>query len=177
MTVVLALDIGTHTGCAHDAPGGRKPLCATWEAPYAEPKDFGTRYLAFMRWLDEVFVVVKPELFVFEAPLGSARESYRANPDTVRLLIGLASHAEMVSTMHAVQPFEVNIGTIKKHFAGHGRASKPDMKARCRQLGWEIKNDHEADAAGLWAYAKALDDPAWSFGTTSIGHYIGERQR
>ena len=176
MTTVLALDIASETGAAWDAPGGRRPLCSTWRAPYASTKEFGPRFAAFFRWLDDVIVVVKPDLLAFEAPLVPHGSNMRTSADTVRYLIGLASIAETVASMHLIEAVEENVATIKKHFTGNGRADKGGMLARARALNWACRNDHEADAAALWCYVKAIDDPAWSFIATPIGHHL-EGQR
>jgi hypothetical protein len=57
---------------------------------------------------------------------------------------------------------------VKKHFAGTGRADKSAMIARCRQLGWPARNDHEADAAAVWSHIKALVDPKFSLTVTPL---------
>lgn len=171
---VLALDIASNTGAAWDAPGGRRPLCASWRAPYADPKDFGSRFLSFMRWLDEVVLVVKPRILAFEAPLVPHGANMKTSADTVRYLIGLASIAEMVASDHEIEVVEENLGTIKKYFTGSGHAKKHDMMARAKALNWAAANHNEADAAGLWAYVKAMDDPAWSFIVTPIGQRLEE---
>ena len=33
------------------------------------------------------------------------------------------------------------------------------MVARCKRLGWEVRNDNEGDACALWSYGCALIDP------------------
>lgn len=176
MTVVLALDLSTHTGAAYDAHGGRRPLCSTWHAPLAAPKDFGTRWIAFMRWLDETVIIVEPDILAFEAPLvphGDRASDMKSGVDITRFLMGMATIAETVAAMHAIETVEENVATVKKYFTGSGRAKKPDMMARARSLNWACANHNEADAAALWAYVKAMADPKWSFSVTPIGHYAG----
>lgn len=177
MTIVLSADLGTHTGIAWDGPGdgrrapGSYPVCSTWKAPYAEPTDFGLRFFSFYEWLDGVFAVVRPGLFTFETPLvpNSRGGRFVSTAATMRLLIGFAGVAEMVATKREVECAEINISTVKKFLAGNGRADKASMMARAKQLGWACADSHQADAAGLFAYTKAMNDPRWSFAVTALG--------
>lgn len=162
MTVVLALDLASSTGVAWDAPGGGRPFCSTWRAPTAEAKDYGRRFDEYHCWLSEVIVTVRPGLLGFEAPLV---RSDRA----ARFLIGLASITEMTAAHHAVPCVEEHVATIKQFFGGSGRATKDAMMGRCRQLGWAVRNDDEADAAALWTYLKSMSDPKFSFQVTPLG--------
>lgn len=167
MTIVLALDISTHTGAAWDGPRG-VPLLATWDAPQAfDPEDYGTRYAAFRQWLVPMVGMIKPEILAFEAPL--PRQS---NARVARLLLGLAAHAEEIGSAAEIEVIEKNVKTIKAFWTGHGSADKADMMFRCRQLGWQIKNDHEADAAGLWALVKSEVDQTFHYQESTV---IGRR--
>lgn len=46
-----------------------------------------------------------------------------------------SAHADQIFDEHGIPAYEMNIATVKKQFAGHGRAEKSDMMARCAQLG------------------------------------------
>jgi Holliday junction resolvasome RuvABC endonuclease subunit len=165
----LALDIATFTGAAFDKKPGR-PAFATYRVPSVDdPDDFGTRYVAFSDWLAEMISVIKPDWGAFEAPLPQRGSNLVTNFRTARLLGGLVAHAEAEFVRAGIPCGEENVSTIKKHLTGNGRAEKADIMARCRQLGWEIKNDHEADAAALWAYCHCKVNPSFSYSTTPLG--------
>lgn len=42
--------------------------------------------------------------------------------------------------------------TVKKHFAGSGRAEKADIMAECDRRGWTYTTNDEADALAIWDY-------------------------
>lgn len=161
----LALDISTYTGAAFDKAPGR-PAFATFRVPNVDdPDDFGTRYVAFSDWLAEMITVIKPDWGAFEAPLPQRGNNLLTNFRTVRLLGGLVAHAEAEFVRAGIPCGEENVSTIKKHLTGNGRAQKPEIMARCRQLGWEIKNDHEADAGALWAFVHCKLNPGFTYDT------------
>jgi Holliday junction resolvasome RuvABC endonuclease subunit len=56
---------------------------------------------------------------------------------------------------HNIDYCGVMVGTIKKYFTGRGNASKSDMINHARTLGFQVKNDNEADALALLCYALA----------------------
>lgn len=169
---IIALDLSRQcTGIAHDGPDPTRPLMSSYRAPAplglgeGDGIDYGRTYAGFRGRLVALIGVVKPSCVAFEAPMhvvGGHGSSRPTNQATVRVLFGLAAITEEACGSLGVLCFEVNIATIKKHFAGHGRAEKNAMMARCRQLGWAVENDNEADAAALWCYAKSIRDPKWS---------------
>lgn len=165
MIRVLALDLATVTGWAVDRPDGSGvPLTGTVACRHVD-NDFGTAYVALERFIVDAVSVHQITHLAFEAPLvmaGRAGAKVQTNVNTVRKLLGLAAVAELVGTRLGLQVYEANVQTVKKHFAGTGRATKDDIKARCRLLGWPIKDDNAADAAALWSYAKSLFDRSWA---------------
>jgi len=171
MPTVLALDISTHTGAAWDGPSGA-PLLATWDAPHVfDPDDFGTRYTAFRNWLVPLVGIVKPNILVFEAPIPDRGNNVKRNARTARLLLGLAAHAEEIGNAdpNVEEVIEKNVHTIKLYWTGASRADKAAMIARCRQVGWLPKTDHEADAAALWSLVKSETDPKFNFRPPILG--------
>ena len=174
--IVLALDIATKTGFAHDSPEDGRPLTGVFRAPAPEGDaedgwEFGRTFAGYRRWLVGLIGMVKPATVAFEAPLQIVqgnRSKVRTNQNTIRILFGLAAITEMVIAEAGVRPYEANVMTVKRHFAGSGHADKAAMKARCRQLGWQIVDDNAADAAALWAYMKALEDPKWAPRSTPL---------
>jgi Holliday junction resolvasome RuvABC endonuclease subunit len=176
-SVILALDISQRcTGFAHDSREAGRPLTGVFRAPKAggsaeEGWDYGITFAKYHEWLDDMLAAVRPAICAFEAPLNVAgmRRTTRLNSQTtVRILLGLAAITEMALKEHGIRAVEANISSVKKHFAGHGFADKAAIMARCHQLGWLVENNDAADAAAVWAYAKALHDPSWAPRSTPL---------
>jgi hypothetical protein len=167
--IVLALDIATTTGWAHDDATGQKPLSGTFRAPRPaglseEGLEYGRTFAAFRKWLVDFIGVVKPGTLAFEAPLQIVqghRAKVSTNQSAIRILFGLAAIAEMTATECNLRPYECNVQTVKRHFTGSGHADKDAMMARCRQLGWPAQDHNGADACGVWCLVKGLQDPSW----------------
>lgn len=76
--------------------------------------------------------------------------AYMANARQHRLgeaggMVRLACFESGVHTIHEVPPT-----TLKKFFAGHGKATKEDMIYEASQRGHVLPNDNVADACALW---------------------------
>lgn len=144
---LLALDLATRVGWACGAPNenvrfGTHVLPSTGGeiGPFAD---------AFGQWLRSKIESEKPELIVFEAPILTSGLTAIA---TARKLMGLAYHTELIAFDHQLRVRESNLMTVKKFFAGSGKATKQDMVAAARRHGWDVDNDDEADALALWSH-------------------------
>ena len=144
---ILALDLATRTGWACGAVNGEP----RWGIKViARPHtDVGAFASAYDLWLSDMITVEQPDLLVFEAPILPRQTTL----DTARKLMGLAFLTELIAFRRDLACREVNIRTVKKFFAGHGHAAKSDMIDAARRHGWNVKDDNEADALGVWALA------------------------
>lgn len=177
MATVLALDIATRTGAAWDGDGGR-PRVATFVLPAGSGiESMGRRVKAFVAWLHPLGQLIKPDVVAIEAPLVTRGDNVKTNVDTVRLLITLAGVAHYVANTLGCRSIEKNVQSVKRHWAGSGHADKAAMLARCRQLGWQVEDDHQADACALWALVKAELDPAFGYRTTPMFGHAEELER
>lgn len=161
---VLAIDCGTTAGAACDAGADGRPASFTWYgARWTSPGEFGPRLHHFDEWVGDLIALNAPDVLAFEAPLmiGPGGSTRPTNHDTVRLLYGLAAECERIAYRHSLQCIEVGIQSAKKHFCGTARAEKGDVIFRARQLGWPVKNEHEADAAAVWFAVKATLCKGW----------------
>lgn len=150
--IVLALDISSKIGFAVGPPG-RKPIFGTHPLPKSfDPNDFGQRFAAFRVWLLDMMILHRPNMLAFEEPIAPRGVNMASSWTTIRFLIGLVSIAEEAAGAMHVDTTEANVSTVKKHWAGSGRADKRDMIAACNRMGWHVATDHEADAIGLWDY-------------------------
>lgn len=169
--MILTLDLATVSGAAWDGPGGAAPLSASYRMPKpggldGAGRDYGAAFDGFETWLLRLIHKVRPATMVFEGPIPTNRTRKQGAPtinqDTIRLLYGVLTIAEKLGRQCGVPDVrEIGVSTWKRQFAGNGHAKKPEVIARCRQLGWTPANDHEADAMGMWFFAKALTDPRW----------------
>ena len=161
MTKILALDLGTQTGVALGDAGAppAEIVCKTWQMPKGGGSDVGPFAASFMSQLkadlDGVSIVI------FEAPImhmgsggidpatgKSKRRGFQ--PDVVRRFYGMAFAIEGVCAIKGIECYEATISSLKKEFAGNGRAEKEDMIISARRRGFPVKNEHEADAVACW---------------------------
>lgn len=151
MTALLSLDCSTHVGWSLWLDRGIAPLCGTWKAPAAwAPEDYGTRFAAFHDWLCDMLTTHQPQTLAFESPVlprGSA--GLVTTEHTLRTLIGLVSVAELVAKLRGIRCVEVNVSTAKKALTGDGRADKGAMRTAATNRGWDVADDHQADACAV----------------------------
>lgn len=144
--VILALDLATNIGFAYGTPSVR-PKFGTYRLP-STGDEIGRFAHAFDNWLSDMITMHSPERVVFETSVLPKMTT----PMTVRKLTGLGFHTEFVCHRREIICNEVNVSTIKKFWAGHGFAKKPDMIAAARRRDFDVRDDNEADALGLWHY-------------------------
>lgn len=154
---LLALDLGTHTGVARGRPG-EMPLLQTWEMPSRGGPDVGPFMAAFAALLRHELRGVS--LLAFEAPYVGAQ--MLKNLHAARRGLGLPALCEMIAHEQGVRCVEAKIMTLKKNFAGHGRAEKWEMIRAARQRGFTPDDDHQADAAAVWWWCVCCEWPEFS---------------
>jgi len=146
MTTIIALDLGTTAGWAISLPSGQivsgsrsfKP--GRWDGG-------GVRFLRFTAWLDEMHGLY---------PFGSlAFEEVRRHigVDAAHVYGGLLATLTSWCELHGIPYQGVPVGTIKKHATGKGNASKDDMVAAAKGMGYYPRDDNEADALALLHWA------------------------
>lgn len=162
---ILALDLATRIGWAYVPTVGDEPRSGVKQLPVGA-RGIGHFLDEAEQWVVSVCEVMGPETVVFEAPfVGPAG---RANLDTARKLLGLACIAELVCFRKGITVYEQHNATVKKWFAGHGRADKAAMIAACRKHGWNPSDDNEADALALLAYSMALFHPGSRYARSGL---------
>lgn len=151
---VIAFDLATATGWACGAPDA-EPRFGTKMLPKTGD-EIGRFLVAFEDWLNDMITVEDPALVVFEAPI---LRRGGGNPIVARKLMGLANCVETICYRRDVSCRQAHLATVKKSFTGSGRAEKAEMIAAARRWGWDVRNDNEADALGLWTLAVRFRDP------------------
>ena len=135
--------------------------------------EFGPVGTKMRFWVIGLIVKYRPRHIAFEAPWvpsGSRDASRPTNTRIPRVLIGLAFEIEQIADEFGITSSERSPQSVRKHFVGHGRPENPKaaVMARCRQLGWPIRNDHEADAGALWSFTQSVLDPSFAYKMTPM---------
>ena len=155
--VILALDLGTTTGWALRSANG--PVAHGFVSFKSQRfEGGGMRYLRFGRWLADMLSLSGPQSDSQTNLTGIGAVYF----EEVRRHLGVdAAHVYggLLATLtawceHHQIPYEgIPVGTIKKHATGKGNASKDDMIAAARLLGYAPTDDNEADALAILHWA------------------------
>ena len=150
---LLALDTSTHVGFSlWDGLPPAPTKLGTWHAPSAIAGNYGRRFKAFHNWLCDMITVHEPEALAFESPL-TGGPHMNTTEDILRLLIGLASVAELVAELRGLRCFEVHGTKVKMALAGTGRIPSKDkdrvMIAAAHEAGYLVGDSHQADSCGV----------------------------
>lgn len=174
--MILALDTATTTGWAAGRVGDRP----TWGHRSFAGDSNGEVFARFRIWLCQRCYELKPYLITFESPYipmprqprfaaaGAAVARGKGPPPmnakTLRRLIGFVDYVEGTAAELGIRCAEATSSEIAKFFTGRFVAKRVEKKAAamemCRRFGWEVSDDNEADALGLWAMAESILDPA-----------------
>jgi hypothetical protein len=153
---VLGLDLSkTSTGYAVWGPGDARPHSGTWELGSA----FTSRGLVFAKLhqnMSDLNRLGKIDAIFFEETIHPAKLQGHTNIDTLRVLSGLAAHAESWGeAMKCRAIYAVNQSTWRRLFLGklppHMRSSdlKDMAMRRARQLGFHPTKHDQAEAIGI----------------------------
>ncbi len=145
MPSILALDLGTKCGFALLRADGRIESGQVKLAPKAGEGP-GMRYVRFRKWLVEV-KAANPDLaeIHYEQVMGHSAFAVIA----AHVFGGLVGTLQAFGEHHQIPYKGTGVSTIKKLFAGHGKASKGDVIRQCELLGFRPASDNEADAIAL----------------------------
>lgn len=170
MRPTLALDLSKSStgwalwdGVSDKAQHGTRELGSSLTDP-------GTVFARVHGLMNDLHMITPFERVYIEKPLDPVLMAKINNFDTPFLLYGLASHAYSFCAAKRIRVFQmVHQATWRKHFIGSMRigTKKVDLKRmameRCRQLGFNVRKDDEADALGILDYAISLDGkmPPW----------------
>ncbi|MBF0108735.1 MAG: hypothetical protein HQL76_06130 [Magnetococcales bacterium] len=154
--MILALDLGSKTGWALGAPGGRPIMSGTDEFRLGRFEGGGMVFLRFTRWLDEVRNLT--------VPAGGLKavcfEEVRRHIGTTAAHVygGFLAHLTAWAEANQIPYQGVPVGTIKRHATGKGNANKAAMIAAMKAKGHRPGDDNEADALALlhWALAQEV---------------------
>jgi hypothetical protein len=151
---LLTLDLATRFGFCVGLPDDPNPKFGHHVLP-STGDDVGTFAVHFEDWLSDFFAWRSIGLVVFEMPILPRQTQLM----TVRKLTGLAWEVEQFCRRRKIKCREGRASSVKKFFAGTGKAQKVDTMDVCRRYGWAVKVDDEADACALWAYSVSIFAP------------------
>jgi hypothetical protein len=166
----IALDLSKRsTGYAVWMPDWDMPRCGCWQLGSEYTSD-GRTFAKLHQNLSDLRKLARFENLYLEEPIHPASLSGHTNIDTLRVLAGLAAHAESFGAAVGLRIVSrVNVSSWRKHFVGkmpRGTKSKQwkdYAMERCRQYGFSPRKDDEADALGILDYACDLQGivPPW----------------
>lgn len=150
---ILALDLATATGVAfgHAEADPQTMTEILGEPGAAHPARFSNA----LNMMNILIRKVRPQYVVIEKPIAAGPIGGEAR---AQLALGLRGCVMGVCKMRNVPVREYPISTVRKHFIGRGdlggQAAKQAVLNRCRNLGWNVRNDNEGDACAVWDYAR-----------------------
>ena len=143
LPVILALDLGTHTGWALRARDGTI-ASGTIEFRNDRWQGGGMRFLRFKHWLTETRATVGDISAVFYEEVRA-----HAGVDAAHVFGGMLAILTAWCEHHSI-PYEgVPVGTIKRHATGKGNAGKEAVIAAMKAKGHTPADDNEADALAI----------------------------
>lgn len=149
---ILALDLGTSAGWALQSSDGHIST-GTVSLKHTRYDGGGMRYLRFRRWLTELKQCATTiDQLVFE------EVRRHASTDAAHAYGGFLATLTAWCEHHGVPYQGVPVGTIKKHATGRGNASKDEVIAAMRKLGYRPADDNEADALAILHWALGCCD-------------------
>lgn len=170
--MLLSLDINSkRVGYGVGGPADPRPRLNTWSLFGCQTEDDLARSCAALyRSISDLSKFIHPAFVYYEAPFNPQGADRQSNAHTVRGLLSLAAVAMAAGRNAGAQTKPVHVATWRKHFCGQGRPEDPKRVTmdRCRLLGWDVKNDDEGDAAGVWAFGMSLEYPKWSPNSTPL---------
>lgn len=154
---LCALDLATTTGYAFGMPGDPPSEIESGYLKLPGKLGSGAVFVAYETWLRAALARWQPRLVVYEAPF---LDQHRTSIDVATRLIGLG--VLTVKCCHEAKVYRVeqaNNSAVKKAIVGSGKGAKADMIFAVRQYGFNVSEDNEADAIGIWLYAERLHAP------------------
>lgn len=142
---VLALDLATDTGWALKRPDGRVESGHIVLTP-KKTEGEGARFIKFSRFLIDTNERCEIGQVFFEDIVFNQMDQAYAS----QIFGGLKAVLLMFVEKRRIPIAGFAPTTVKKRFAGSGRAQKHDMVNQCHVLGFTgVKNHNEADAIGV----------------------------
>ena len=174
MTDILAIDLATTAGYARGKLGDAVPVCGSI-AFGGRGRNLGDAVFSqALHWISDIVNDgPPPDIVIVEKMLPPEAMQNRTSRAVRDRLAGLHGIVRAVAHRHGVGEIsEASVGDVRAHFIGQRGLKRYDAKraviSRCRQLGWDVANDNEADACALWSFACGLLDPSAALRTSPL---------
>lgn len=192
----IALDLSKRsTGWALWMGEEAPPRYGSWQLG-SEYTSRGQTYAKLHANLLDLRALFPFEALYFEEPINPNKLKGKTNLDTLRVLAGLAAHAESFGHAMGLRISQgINIDSWRPAFIGRINSSEAKRKAkaagksateslksltveRCHQLGFSPRTTDEADALGILDYCVAMRGvaPPWRAGEV-LQPMLGARGR
>lgn len=139
---ILALDIATKTGWKTGTASG------VWDLKPNRGESEGMRVVRFKAKVKEVIELEGIDIIAYERPAGMHKGSIMVASEMVGVLKDLCIEK-------GVQLACYSASEIKKFATGKGNAKKEAMISAAKSLGFNPKDDNEADAIHLYRLCKS----------------------
>ena len=159
MPKILAIDCATQSGIASGEPGDKPRLETVYFGDSGDNHlEVGARCL---KWIAHRLTDDRPDQIWMEEPMSFAAAEGRSSGASRVRLNGLYMVIGAAARLKGVPVHPVLITSARKGFLGHGGlkrdVAKKRSRAMCRLLGWEPKNDDEADAGCIFWFASVAN--------------------
>lgn len=172
--IVWFCDIATNLGVAFGPPGS-SPVFGSLRFGDSDSSHEHRFSLAY-DWAYEFCQRYKPDVWSYETPMGAKGAAGKSNINTQLLLNGLPAVIGL-AVYHAQirRRFRADVGDIRQHFIQRRNLKRKEAKKltieKCEELGWNVKNDNEADACAGWSYMCSCIDPDVALRTTPLFNF------
>jgi Holliday junction resolvasome RuvABC endonuclease subunit len=147
LTRTLALDLGTKLGWAYGASNER-PVFGTQLLQSSSQRKYesaGMKWLRLREWLNSFNG--KVDAVVLESV------ARHIGTDAAHAYGGALAEVTAWCAQQQIDCSGVQVPTIKKFATGRGNADKKAMMEAAAALGFDVRDDNQADAIHLWRYA------------------------
>jgi hypothetical protein len=149
---VIALDLGGMTcGWAYGHMTDRSPIFGSWHMPKVGGE--GARFAALENELASAMELLQPTDMILEAMLPLMAQT---NMVTFRIQAGMRAMAASEAWRASCAFSERDVWTIRHEVIGQASFPKGRTKSEvvrfCREQGWPVQDDHQADACITWRW-------------------------
>jgi hypothetical protein len=167
MTDILALDIATRCGFCRGAPGDAPAEIGSVRFGGIDASNNAV-FANALKWTSKLLEPEpRPTMLILEAMLPPTAKLGNTSADVRDRLAGLHGVIRAVAHLRGIYNIaEHSVSDIRRHFLGthllKRAQAKQETVERCRQLGWNVEDDNQADACALWSLGASLIRPELS---------------
>jgi Holliday junction resolvasome RuvABC endonuclease subunit len=146
MKTILALDLAGITGWALYGDFLYRPnniISGTWDIKPSKNQQLGHRYIKLRQQLD------KQRLSTAKIDVIGCEQAHHRGRAATEYAIGCLTTVQAFCAEFDIKYLTVHSGTIKKSVTGNGSANKEQVICKLWQMGFNPKDDNEADAIAL----------------------------